>query len=62
MKTYVVAPERGKPFELEAEDAVAAIAQVNERLGEGTPYAIRRADAVMPVPFGRVTENGSILL
>jgi hypothetical protein len=52
MHTYIISPERGEAFELDAANATDAMRAARARLGAGVTYSIRRADAVQVPPFG----------
>jgi hypothetical protein len=52
MHTYLISPESGEAFELDAANATDAMRAARTRLGVGVTYSIRRVDAVQWAPFG----------
>jgi hypothetical protein len=58
---YAVTPHGGKPFEVEADDAVVAMAAAAERLGHDR-YSIQRSDAVPALLFGQTAADGRVQL
>jgi hypothetical protein len=58
---YTVKPEGDSPFELNAADAVAAMAAATERLGHER-YSIQKADATPAPLFGQLTADGRVQL
>ena len=62
MNTYLVTPVgKGTPFELEAGDAIEAMALAAAQLG-GASYSIQRINFTPALLFGTLTADGRVQL